>query len=262
MCTTACTPYAFPGDRERVESFRSLASVRVAGESLDMYLRRRTAVLIGEGAGGEIHISEAVSIDPRGYFLTAAHSLEATELHLFYFDGTRARVASPRVVAARRDKTRDDFAVLHVDGTSPCVFEWADDDALSGAEVATAVGGGPDKASSQGLVVSKPQCLAGRIISTAPSGALATRIFHDLPLRPGDSGGPLATVKGKLIGINTGVSVTWLGEAVSLAIRPDRHWVWYQIDRDARMRGQTLKATPALLRSPPRAEREEAIARD
>jgi S1-C subfamily serine protease len=235
-CTTACAPYAFPSDSERVGSFKGLSAARVGDESLELYLRHRTAVLIGESAGGEVRISEAAAIDPRGYFLTAAHCLEATELHLFYFDGRHAKVATPRVVAVRKDKTYDDFAIIHVEGSPRCIFEWADDGIVESTETAAAVGGGPDKASSEGLVVSTPQCIAGRIVEIEPSDEIATRIFHNLPLRPGDSGGPLATADGKLIGVNTGVRVSWLGRAVSLAIRPDPQWVRNRIERDYRER--------------------------
>jgi S1-C subfamily serine protease len=233
VCTGGCAPHTFPSDRERVDSFRTLVGSRVGSESLEQYLRRRTAVLIGENPGGELRISEAVAVDAGGYFLTAAHCIESAELHLFYFDGSHVRVASPRVVAVRKDKLHDDFAVLHVQGTTRCVFEWAEGQLLDGLEVAAAVGGGPDEPRSKGLIVSAPQCLAGRIMSVAPSDSIAMRILHDLPLRPGDSGGPLATAEGKLIGINTGVRVSWLGEAVGMAVRPDPRWVRRQIARDA-----------------------------
>jgi len=243
---TACAPHAFPSDTERVGSFKGLSAARVGDESLDLYLRHRTAVLIGESPGGEVRISEAAAIDPRGYFLTAAHCLEATELHLFYFDGLHAKVATPRVVAVKKDKDRDDFAIIHVEGTPRTFFAWADDQTVGATDTAAAVGGGPDETSSEGLVVSTPQCIAGRIVSVEPSDAIATRVLHDLPLRPGDSGGPLATADGKLIGVNTGVRVSWLGAAVSMAIRPDPRWVRSRIERDYRER--RLREESGILR--------------
>ena len=231
--STACTPFAFPSDLRRANSFAPLARATVGAQSLDLYLRQRTAVLVGECPGGEMHISEAVAVDPRGYFVTAAHCLEATQFHLFYFDGFHTRVATPRVVAVEADKVHDDFALIHVAGTTRCVFQWAEPGLPGEADVAVAVGGGPDDPNSKSTLIPPPQCLAGRIVSLEPSGRIALRILHNLPLRPGDSGGPLATTNGKLIGINTGVRVSWLGEAVAMAIRPDPRWVRYRIDQDA-----------------------------
>ncbi len=55
---------------------------------------------------------------------------------------------------------------------------------------------------------------------------------HDLPLCPGDSGGPIATPAGKPLGLNTGVRVAWTGMPTSLAIRPDPEWVSRAISQD------------------------------
>jgi hypothetical protein len=66
----------------------------------------------------------------------------------------------------------------------------------------------------------------------------ARSIRHNAPLREGDSGGPLADVDGRLIGINVKAGRIFsplhlLGRKVGVAERPDLAWLRQLIERHA-----------------------------
>ena len=254
LSIAGCAKFAPPTDMQRTQSFQPLSQARVGDESLETFLRQRTAAIIGgslavteaQANGQTIAIrfkaepdkllrgpSRAIAIDSRGYFLTAAHCLEDPFNYLVYSDGTSARIAALRIVAKIKDeKTHLDFAIIHVDATVPYIFAWSGAAKDLQGNSAAAVGGASLYAISDSLAYDAPMCMAGRIISTTDAANGAVLIAHNVPIRFGDSGGPLATADGRLLGINIFGHLSWTGTMTNYAIRPDPAWITQTIAKD------------------------------
>jgi S1-C subfamily serine protease len=263
-----CAHYVVPNDSQRIQSFQSIVQSGQTNRATELLIKQRTAVIINGhievaeaiGSGQTLGIrfrtvprgyvngpSHAVAIDSRGYFLTAAHCLNEPSIYLIYFDGQSAQIAVPRIVAKIQDCDKQlDFAVIHVDATLPYVFEWSSSKELMPGRVAVAAGSGSLHADSDTQALCTEMCMGGKISSTIVAGNGAAIIYHDLPLRPGDSGGPLATVVGNLLGLETGVRVAWTGTATSVAVRPDPVWVAHVIEDDMKVARQITPEIPVL----------------
>ncbi len=218
----------------------NVAEAVASGQTLGVRFEKQP----GKDVNGPSH---AVAIDPRGYFLTAAHCLNEPSTYLIYFDGKSARIAVPRVVAKVFDsKQHLDFAVIHVDSTLPYVFEWSDAKELLAGQAALAVGSSALYADSAAHGFCTQICMGGQISSTNTGRDGTVVIYNNLPLRPGDSGGPLVTPDGKLVGLNTGVTVPSIGTSTSIAVRPDAAWVARVIEEDLKAPPDEAPAIAAL----------------
>ena len=165
--------------------------------------------------------------------------------YLVYFDGERARIAAPRVVA-RAGKGLD-VAVIHVETTLPHVFAWSATRRTGPREMAVSVGRKEMARITDQVRYYGHAYFAGRITAVRRSAEGALAIHHDLPLRRGDSGGPLATTDGMLIGINTKGTLS-MGKQTAVGVRPDLSWVARVIQEDrsrsARERSAPHQQTP------------------
>jgi hypothetical protein len=250
----SCAHFPPPTDPQRSASFEPFADTQIDGIPADLFLRQRTAILLN----GTVTVSQAAAdgpalalsfkpepgkylngtthapaIDPRGYFLTAAHCLDEPSLYLVYFDGQNARIATPRVVLKVFDESRHlDYALLHVPAKIPFTFQWSKPDDLLPTHPVLAVGSSTASPLTETLAYATQTCLAGKILATAPSIGV-TRIAHDIPLRPGDSGGPLASPSGTLLALNTDVHVSWNGIQTMYALRPEPQAIAQAIEKDA-----------------------------
>lgn len=162
--------------------WRSLVQIRSGGR--------------GAGAGTVWH--------PDGLILTNAHVVEHQPLRVALPDG---RDLPARLLA--RDSERD-VAALAVPATGLPAIALGDSRVLRPGQLVLALGHpwGVHGAVTVGTVVA------------APSGALGHALSRDdliavsLPLRPGNSGGPLVDEWGRLIGINTMMAGPEVGMAV------------------------------------------------
>lgn len=177
-------------------------------------------------------------VTPDGYFLTADHVLESLpgrQAWVIYANGGNPRWARARVVW--RSKLSD-VAVLKADIPTPYYYEWA----ANSREIPT---GTP--VMHAGIATgarSKP----GRLASTIRSDANANRGFHtfkhDIPLEPGDSGGPIIDARNRLIGLNSAVEFLVPLETAffieSEGTRPTLGQLRAIIERDRRAHGVFL----------------------
>jgi len=134
----------------------------------------------GRGAGGAA-VGAGVIWHPDGLILTNAH-VAHRDVTVVLADG---RACGARLVA--RDPRRD-LAALVVDATGLPAAEIGDSGALRVGELVLAVG------NPLGLV---------RALSAGLVHAVGPRAIHaDLRLAPGNSGGPLADARGRVVGLN------------------------------------------------------------
>jgi len=238
---------------ERKTSFSPYTHARVGSETLQDFLTARTAVLMAgqhlkltaaETNSGEFSyqassrglvLGSAAAVDHRGYFLTAAHCVGQEPTYLLFGRRGQWQVETARLVW-RGDVSRGepDLALLWVPRKLDQVFDWA-----SGFEVGepvVALGQNYQPPLDIEIVSFAGTLQASGAGSTTRLGARS--ICHTAPLRKADSGGPLAGVAGRLIGINVKAGRIFsplhpLGRRLSLAEHPDLAWLQQLIEGHA-----------------------------
>ena len=154
------------------------------------------------GAGSGIVLDD-------GQVLTNAHNIRANEVMVSFNDG---RTAEGRLAGRDIDA---DLAVIEVDTAGAAPLPWASEPAprIGTPVFALANPGGRGLRVTFGLVSGIDRVFRG------PRGRRITgSLEHTAPLLPGSSGGPVLTVGGELLGINT----NRLGEGFYLAIPADQ----------------------------------------
>lgn len=147
----------------------------------------------GDADGGS-----ATPVSPDGYFLTADHVLERERgRNVFVLVGSGGSLVPYSARIVWRSASAD-LALLHIDRPTPDYYEWTPPDRWLplGTPV---VHGGLATGMKSGW---------GKLGTTlAPErNHRPYRLFKiDIPLRPGDSGGPVVDARGMLVGINSAV---------------------------------------------------------
>lgn len=178
-----------------------------------MIVRRATAVVVTGGSNLEQWVQfgysmrhapddadggSATPISEDGYFLTADHvlaRLAGRRVFVLYPVGARMAPRPARVVW--RSEAAD-LALLHVPVRTPDFYQWTSPDGWLPAGTPVVHGG------ISTALRSEP----GRLTTTLPpdrSLRRHRRFKIDIPLQPGDSGGPVLDARGRLIGINSAV---------------------------------------------------------
>jgi S1-C subfamily serine protease len=151
--------------------------------------RRRMRMLHGQGSG--------LIVTPDGYVLTNSHVVQgAGRVVAVLLDGTEA---DGRVVG---DDPASDLALLRVHASALSYANLAVGPTPRPGQLAVAIGNplGFDATVSTGVVSALGRSLAG------PRGQLIEDVLqHTAPLNPGNSGGPLVSSRGQVLGINSAV---------------------------------------------------------
>lgn len=153
-----------------------------------MPLAARQSQALGQGSG--------VIVDEDGYILTNNHVVEnASEIHV-NLSGNESRPA--QIVGL--DETTD-LAVLKIPAGGLIAAQWGDSDTLEVGSLVWAVGNpfGLDRSVTFGIISAKNR--------RGFRGASPYQDFlqTDAAVNPGNSGGPLVDVSGKIVGINTAI---------------------------------------------------------
>ena len=187
-----------------------------------------------------------VLLTPDGLILTNSHVVDPRgPLTVVMTDGHSSR-------ADRIGQDADtDLAVIRIDGSS---LPWAtlgDSRAVRVGQIAIAIGNpyGFHHSVTAGVVSALGRSLRGR------SGRLMDDIIQtDAALNPGNSGGPLVTTRGEVIGINTATILPAQGLCFAIASNTAR-FVAARLIRDGRIRrsyiglaGQTVPIPRAVAR--------------
>jgi S1-C subfamily serine protease len=141
----------------------------------------------------------AVPITPDGYFLTADHVVASVggnrRVSVLLRRGGRLRAFPARVVWRG---SGGDIALLHAAVATPDFYRWTPGNQWlpQGTPVMHAgIATGFSSSSGKLLTAVPPDSPRSR----------GCRFKHDIPLQPGDSGGPVVDARGLLVGVNSAV---------------------------------------------------------
>jgi S1-C subfamily serine protease len=199
-------------------------------------------VKIEAGRGG----GSGVLFTPDGLILTNSHVVEdGGPLTVVMTDGRSLRAD---VIGQDADT---DLAVIRVDGSAMPFATLGDSRAVRVGQIAIAIGNpyGFHHSVTAGVVSALGRSLR------AKSGRLMDDIIQtDAALNPGNSGGPLVTTRGEVIGINTATILPAQGLCFAIASNTAR-FVASRLIRDGRIRrsyiglaGQTVPIPRAVAR--------------
>lgn len=183
---------ALNGLRPRLNDLE-LASRLVAKRvepSVVSIIRPSGEVLTGQGSG--------VIVDPSGYIVTNYHVVEGV-------DAVEVRLSDGRHAAARviGSDPLTDLAVLKTNATNLIAAEWGDSEKLQVGDLVWALGSpyGLEHTLTFGIVSAK----ARRSTSNFTSNMYQEYLQTDAAVNPGNSGGPLVDIEGRIVGINAAI---------------------------------------------------------
>lgn len=242
--------------RERAESFESLRDVRVGSATLKDYLAARTwSVLAGKGVSvrerpdgareiiltSKVDFGSATAVSRDGYLLTAAHCVADRPLVVTLWGGNRYFAAEPRLVwVGKRGTAYQDLALLKVDVTEPTVpyFDWAGDQEMRAGSSVAIAGLRPGDA-LLGVTYAGGILRSSRFGQSADAAVPITYVSFDAPGGHGDSGGPVTTPAGHLVGITVGLAdVEGRAARMPVAARPNLVWLRQLMESDRARRVQ------------------------
>ncbi|MFK7851458.1 MAG: serine protease [Akkermansiaceae bacterium] len=179
----------------RIVRERLSAVVVTARSELGSWVNQKFSI---ENAPKDADGGSAAPITGDGYFLTADHVLAKSpnrNVFIIYGQGGRVTTSKARIVWRSQ---KDDLAVLHIPIKTPFYYQWtppsrwlSPGEAIIHGGMATGFKSPPGKLRTS----LKPE-----------SSFTGNRTFKiDIPLRPGDSGGPVVDSFGNLVGINSAV---------------------------------------------------------
>jgi serine protease Do len=143
--------------------------------------------------------ASGVILTPDGYIVTNDHVVnDVDKIEVTLFDG---RSYPARIVGS---DPQTDLALIKIDEQNLSFIMFGDSDTLEVGEWVVAVGNPFNLASTvtAGIVSAK----ARNINILSNQGAIESFIQTDAAVNPGNSGGALVTLEGKLIGINTAIA--------------------------------------------------------
>jgi S1-C subfamily serine protease len=188
--------------------------------------------VIAFGAGGKPKgQGSGVIFTPDGYVLTNAHVVAgAAKLRASFVDG---QVMDAALVGEDADT---DTAVLRLSGGGLPHAELGQSATLRVGQLVVAIG---NPLGFQCTVTAGIVSALGRTLRT-PSGRMIDSVIQtDAPLNPGNSGGPLVSGAGRVVGINTATIAPAQGICFAIGI-DTAVWVATRLMRDGRVRRSRL----------------------
>jgi S1-C subfamily serine protease len=249
VAAAGCT-FLLPSRDDKRVSFAPYEATRVAGEPLAGFLRARVCPLLGEArivtrtAAGRVTVESngagsAVPIALDGYLLTAAHCLAGPTASALLQVDDGPRVMPLRVVwrGAWEDDADLDLAIVRVDGARfGAAWRWSEPGAVVEGTPLVAAGFSFLGEDEFRATLAAGHALAPLEGTGARAAGLPTvaRLVHDIPVTFGDSGGPVATRDGRLVGLDVRAAPVVGPGFRGIALRPDPAWIEARIAEDRR----------------------------
>ncbi len=235
----------FPTPEEQAETFAPYADLEIEGLPVIRFLVRHQVLLLTDvrhvtalPGGGFSVASDAIAcaapISGDGYLLTAAHAVHGPVYAVIDVDG-RPTPAPVRVVWRGDQAAGCDLALIKVAWRPPAPCAWS---TLAELDAGTAVLSAgaylvDDEGSGQwfrhdqgaGDMLRSPTHIDGQAeaVNGSPAQPPYETIVARLLAHPGDSGGPVMTTHGRLIGVTIGHLLDSAGVSTGLSViaRPD-----------------------------------------
>jgi S1-C subfamily serine protease len=236
------------------------------GEILDAYSRAVTGAVEtvgpavvhlqiagGHGAAGS---GSGVVFTPDGYLLTNSHVIAGARgegaIMASFADGRSS------LAAVIGDDPDTDLAVLRLHGETPAAARFGNSRRLKVGQLVVAIG---NPFGFQCTVTAGVVSALGRSLRARSGRLIDSVIQTDAALNPGNSGGPLVTADGRVVGINTAIIAGAQGICFSISANTVE-FVASRLIRDGRVRRSYIGVAGQNVPLPRRVVRFHALQRE
>jgi S1-C subfamily serine protease len=204
----------------------------------------------GNGRGGA---GSGVVFTPDGYVLTNSHVVGGAKTITATFPDGRSMAAS-----LIGDDPDTDLAVLRLAGETPAFARLGDARRLRVGQLVIAIG---NPFGFQATVTAGVVSALGRTLRARSGRLIDSVIQTDAALNPGNSGGPLVTSAGEVVGINTAIIAVAQGICFSISANTVE-FVASRLIRDGRVRRSYIGLSGQNIMLPRRVVRFHALDRE